>query len=331
MKQSKTMMVVFLAPALFFYAVIFMYPTIRTTFMSFFEVGTVTDPVSTWSFVGFQNFFDLWDSSLFVQSMKNLVNIWLWGGLLVFSLAIIFSVILTSGVKGKSFYRAVIYLPNVVSAVAMGTMWLHYVYNSKYGLLQSIFSFFAKEQFALLTEWLNYIYNPVYELFSSIFSVVSMEHLASVQWTGPDMIFISLLIAYSFGMIGYYLLIFVAAIDGIPEDLYEAATIAGASGRQKFFRVTMPLLKDVFRTNIVLWTISTVAFFVWSQIFSPLTPELGTVTPMVYMYQMVFGSNTVVTERNVGMGAAVGVILTLIVIFMFIITSVIFRKDPEEA
>ncbi len=301
MKQSKTMMVVFLAPALFFYAVIFMYPTIRTTFMSFFEVGTVTDPVSTWSFVGFQNFFDLWDSSLFVQSMKNLVNIWLWGGLLVFFLATLFSVILTSGVKGKSFYRAVIYLPNVVSAVAMGTMWLHYVYSSRYGLLHRVFA------------------------------ALRMDQLAAIQWTGPDMIFISLLIAYSFGMVGYYLLIFVAAIDGIPEDLYEAATIAGARGGQKFFRITMPLLKDVFRTNIVLWTISTVAFFVWSQVFSPLTPELGTVTPMVYMYQMVFGSNTVVTERNVGMGAAVGVLLTLIVIFMFVFTTVLFRKDPEEA
>ncbi len=301
MKQSKTMIVVFLAPALFFYVLIFLYPTVRTAFMSFFAVDTITDPIGNWQFVGFKNFGDLWDSSLFVTSMKNLVNIWLWGGLLVFFLAVFFSVIITSGIKGKSFYRAVIYLPNVVSAVAMGTMWLHYVYNARYGLFHSVFSFFG------------------------------LDNWAAIQWTSPDLIFTSLLIAYSFGMVGYYLLIFVAAIDGIPHDLYESATIAGARGYQKFFRITMPLLKDVFRTNIVLWTISTVAFFVWSQIFSPLTPEPGTVTPMVYMYQMVFGANMVVTERNVGMGAAVGVILTLIVVTMFVATSIMFKKDVEEA
>ena len=72
------------------------------------------------------------------------------------------------------------------------------------------------------------------------------------------------------------------------------------------------------------------AFFVWSQIFSPLTPEMGTVTPMIYMYQSVFGANTVVTVRNVGAGAAVGVILTIIVVLSFLVTNVIFRNEQLE-
>ncbi len=64
--------------------------------------------------------------------------------------------------------------------------------------------------------------------------------------------------------------------------------------------------------------------------FSPLNPEPGTVTPMVYMYQMVFGNNMVVTDRNVGAGAAVGVILTVIVVVMFVITSKIFKGEEYE-
>ncbi|MBN2795135.1 MAG: sugar ABC transporter permease [Clostridia bacterium] len=300
MKKSKSMMIIFLAPAVLSYLIIFLYPSVRTAFMSLFKVENITDAVSKWEYVGLQNYQGLQESSLFVQSMKNLVNIWFFGGLIVFSMALLFSVILTSGIKYKSFYRAIIYLPNVVSAVAMGTMWMQYVFSSRYGLLKGVF-----ESLHLTT-------------------------LTNIQWTSPDMIFISLLIAYCFGMIGYYMLIFMAAIENIPTSFYEAATLAGANIWQKFTKITLPLLKDVFRTNIVLWTISSVAFFIWSQVFSPLNPEPGTVTPMVYMYQMVFGNNMVVTDRNVGAGAAVGVILTLIVVAMFAITSKLLKSDEYE-
>lgn len=300
MRKSKSMMIIFLTPAVLSYLIIFLYPSLRTAIMSLFNVENITDAMSKWQFVGIDNFLALKESTLFVQSMKNLVNIWLFGGIIVFALALVFSVILTSGVKFKSFYRAIIYLPNVVSAVAMGTMWMQYVFSSRYGLLKGFFE------------------------------TLGMEGLAAIQWTSPDMIFISLLIAYCFGMVGYYMLIFMAAMENIPMSFYEAATLAGANVFQKFYYITLPLLKDVFRTNIVLWTISSVAFFIWSQVFSPLNPEPGTVTPMVYMYQMVFGNNMVVTDRNVGAGAAVGVILTLIVVIMFFITSKLFKGEEYE-
>ena len=128
MKKSKSMMIIFLTPAVLSYLVIFLYPSIRTAFMSLFKVENITDAVSSWEFVGFGNYLGLTESSLFLQSMKNLLSIWFLGGIIVFILALLFSVILTSGVKYKSFYRAVIYLPNVVSAVAMGTMWMQYVF-----------------------------------------------------------------------------------------------------------------------------------------------------------------------------------------------------------
>lgn len=294
------MIVLFLTPAIVSYLIIFLYPTARTTLMSLFRVDNVTDALGQWEFVGFDNFIFLMDSTLFQQSMKNMIGIWLYGGILVFFLAVLLAVLLTSGVKGKSFYRAIIYLPNVVSAVAMGTMWMQYVYSPKYGL------------------------------FKTIFETLGMKELAKIQWTSPDMIFTSLIIAYSFGMVGYYMLIFMAAIERIPYDFYEAATLEGANLFKKFFGITLPLLKDVFRTNVVLWTITTVSFFIWSQVFSPLNPEQGTVTPMVYMYQLVFGGNMVVTDRNVGSGAAVGVILTVIVVIMFAITSKLFKEDRIE-
>lgn len=293
-------MVCFLAPAVFSYLAVFLYPTLRTALMSLFKVGNITDPVLSWEFVGIDNYRLLFSESLFIASLKNIAGIWLRGGIGIFFVSLLFAVILTSGVRFKSFFRAVVYLPNVISAVAMGTMWIHYVYNAKYGL------------------------------FHSAFKLIGLEKASSIQWTAPDSIFGSLIIAYSFGMVGYFMLIFMAGIEKIPADYFEAATIEGAGAVRKFASITFPLLKDVLSTNIVLWTINAVGFFVWSQIFSPLTPEMGTVTPMVYMYQTVFGGNTVVLDRNVGAGAAVGVVLAFIVVVSFIATNAVFKNERLE-
>ncbi len=300
MKRNKTMLFVFLAPAVLSYLAIFLYPTARTALMSLFDVANITDSVSIWRFVGFDNYRTLFTESLFMTAMKNIAGIWLYGGIGIFTVSLLFAVILTSGVKFKSFFRAVVYLPNVISAVAMGTMWIHYVYNAKYGL------------------------------FKTVFATLGIESLSNIQWTAPDNVFGSLIVAYSFGMVGYFMLIFMAGIEKIPADFFEAATLEGAGGLRKFKSITFPLLKDVLRTNIVLWSINAVGFFVWSQIFSPLTPEMGTVTPMVYMYQTVFGGSTVVTDRNVGAGAAVGVVLTGIVILSFVVTNILFRDEKLE-
>ena len=299
-KSRLPMIIIFLFPAVFLYGLIFFYPTVKTIVMSFFKMSSISAKMSEWSFAGLSNYNNLLNSQLFIQSLKNIFFIWLIGGVIIFFFSILFAVILTSGVKLKSFFRSIIYLPNVVSAVAMATMWIHYVYNSKYGLLKSIFS------------------------------LLHLDELAAMQWTSPNNIFMALVIAYSFGMVGYSMLIFMAGIERIPSDFYEAATIDGANIFQQFFYITLPLLTDVIRTNIVLWTINAIGFFVWSQLFSPLIPETGTITPMVYMYQEVFGGNTVVLERNVGNGAAVGVILTLIIVLSFIITNILFKDKKIE-
>lgn len=299
-KSRLPMIIIFLFPAVFLYGLIFFYPTVKTIVMSFFKMSSISAKMSEWSFAGLSNYNNLLNSQLFIQSLKNIFFIWLIGGVIIFFFSILFAVILTSGVKLKSFFRSIIYLPNVVSAVAMATMWIHYVYNSKYGLLKSIFS------------------------------LLHLDELAAMQWTSPNNIFMALVIAYSFGMVGYFMLIFMAGIERIPSDFYEAATIDGANIFQQFFYITLPLLTDVIRTNIVLWTINAIGFFVWSQLFSPLIPETGTITPMVYMYQEVFGGNTVVLERNVGNGAAVGVVLTLIIVLSFIITNILFKDKKIE-
>ncbi len=73
--------------------------------------------------------------------------------------------------------------------------------------------------------------------------------------------FWSMLIAFMFGSIGYYMLIFLSGIERIPGDLYEAATIDGANKVQQFTDLTVPLLKSVIKTNVTFWSVNTITFF----------------------------------------------------------------------
>ncbi|MCL2243890.1 MAG: sugar ABC transporter permease [Treponema sp.] len=301
LKPNRAVILTFLAPAVICYLLVFLYPTLRTTAMSFFAVESVSDSVSAWSFNGFANYVKLFETSIYTQSLINIGRLWFFGGMGVMLLALIFAVTLTGDFKGTKFFRAAIYLPNVVSAVAMGTMWLNYVYNSDYGLL------------------------------TSVLTSLGFQTHGQILWTGPGMRFWTMLVAYCFGMVGYHMLIFISGIEQIPKDYYEAALIEGANMLRRFFLVTVPFIKGVTRTNIVMWTVFTVGFFVWGQLFSPVNLSYDTVAPMNYMYQLVFGASSAATAvRDSGAGAAIGVILMVIVIIVFFATNFIVRKDETE-
>ena len=216
--------------------------------------------------------------------------------------AVIFAFILTSGVRFKVFWRSLIYLPNTISAVAMATMWTQYVYN-----------------------------NQDFGLFKRIFRALGIRVLADIQWTAPQFIFTSMLIAFCFGSVGYYMLILLAGMEGIPKELYEASKLDGASLFVQFTKITLPLIRNVFRTCIVLWTIAVINFFVWAQMFSP-WPDPNTITPVYFMYSVVFGVGTeaIPTDVNVGMGAGVGVILTIVVVVLYGVINLLIRERKLE-
>lgn len=300
MKKNKTMIVCFLAPAVALFLLVFLYPIIRTVMMSFFKIEGVTDSMSQWKFTGIENYKTLATTTLFRTSMWNLFRIWLIGGIIVQSLALLFAAIITSGIRFKKLFRAIIYMPNIVSAVALATMWLQAVYSPQFGLLKTFFK------------------------------SVGLDSLAKIQWLDADHKFWALLIAYCFGMVGYHMLIWSSGIERISTDYYEAATIDGATKVNQFRHITMPLLKGVFKTNITMWSVSSVGFFVWSQLFSTVTADNQTITPMVYMYLQMFGAGNTMTERNAGLAAAIGVVLCICVVLIFTVINRVIKDDDLE-
>lgn len=296
MKKNKTMIALFIAPTIFCLLLMYVYPVCRTVIMSFFKVESVTASTGTWSFNGLDNYIKIMHNASFISSMKNMLLIWLVGGIITLFLSMVIAVVLTSGIRGAKFFKAAIYMPNIISAVALATMWVQYIFNYDYGLLNQIVKMFGGE---------------------------------NIRWLGSNLIFWAMMAAFIFGSVGYYMLIFISGIEGIPAELYEAATIDGANVVTKLTRITLPLLKGVIRTTITFWSINATTFFLWTKMFSPINTEDTTIVPVVYLYDTVFGGKGVV-ERDAGAGAAVGVVLTLIIIAVYTITNLTLKDSELE-
>lgn len=296
MKKNKAFIIGFITPCALSLIIMYLYPIVRTVLMSFFGIESVTSGVSQWSFNGTANYAKIFSSPTFQRSMTNMLLIWLVGGIIVLAFALLFAVILTSGIRFKKFFRAAIYLPNIISAVALATMWIQYIYNQDYGMLNQLLR-------ALGLEGKN--------------------------WLGTDMKFWAMLVAFTFGAVGYYMLIFISGIERIPEDLYEAATIDGANKVQQFGSITLPLLRSIFKTNITFWSVNCITFFLWSKMFAPVSTETATIVPVVYLYDTVFGTTGNV-QRDAGAGAAVGVTLAVFVGVIYFVMNKVIKDDDLE-
>ena len=226
MKKRQTFFILAsIGPAVICFLVMFAYPLIRTLLMSLNRLPAISSSTSEWQFAGLDNYIGLFQNSVFVASLKNIGVIWLVGGILTLGIALFFAVILASGVKGKKFWRSAIYLPNTISAVALSTMWLQYIFQNKFGLL------------------------------TQLFTALGWTALAKINWTSPSWLFWGMLISYVYGSVGYFMLILLSGIEGIPQDIYESAKIDGANSWIKFWKITFPLLRNVIRTCITLWTV----------------------------------------------------------------------------
>ena len=295
------MIIAFAGPATLIFVATFIYPIIRTIVMSFFSIQEITDATDKWKFNGIGNYISLMETPLYRTSWINLFKIFIIGGVITLGASLLLSVILKSGVHGKRFFQAAIYLPNVISAVAMATMWIQYVFNSSYGFL------------------------------TNLFKALHLDFLADVQWLDADHKFWALLISYCFGMIGHFMLIWVSGIERIGKDYYEAASIDGANKVGQLLYITLPLLKGIFRTNVIMWSISVSGFFIWSKLFSPISADTSTIVPMVYMYDKLFGAeNTGDVVRDAGTAAAIGVMLCLFIVLVFTVVNRLIKDDDLE-
>ncbi len=295
MKSASRIFILFmLLLALLLYSLFFTIPSLLTIFMSFFKWSGFGDNIN---FVGINNYLKSFSDPVFWLSIKNTLTIIVIGGAVNFILAFYFSLVLSSGINAKvrSFYRAVIFLPFIVSAFATVNMWQN-------------------------------LYNPNTGIFKIIADLLGRED--SFIFTRSETVLYAMLIAMIWSNIGFYLVILLSGIDKIPQEMFEAADLEGASNWAKFTRITIPLIWDVITISITLWIILAIKDFEFPYAFGSQNIPQELYNTSVYMYITGFGQREPIFQM--GYASAIGVESILLAGFLVFFTRRLMRKEIHE-
>ncbi len=290
------MIVLFLAPATILYLVFFIYPTIRSFYVSLFEWNGFTDSMK---FIGLNNFKELFSNKDFWNvAFLNTVQIIFLGGVGIFALAFIFSAVLTTNIRGKKFFRALLFFPSVINPIAIVILW-NFVYYNNWGLL------------------------------NNTLEAIGLGALRQV-WTSPENLFYAILVVVIWTYVGFYCVILLAALDRIPNDYIEAAKLEGANEFVIFFRIKLPLIWDVLAVALILWGIAAIKEFAimyaWKGAGSYPTP--GEMNVGVLMYVTAFSKRFPVFRM--GYSTAMGVIMFLMVLVFVAVVSRALKRESIE-
>lgn len=200
--------------------------------------------------------------------------------------------------KVKGFFRAIYFLPTISSSVAVAMIW-GYIYDPQYGLLNSIFRFFS------LTPPRAWISDPT----------------ATVL--GVPLAMLALIIAYIWQDFGYNLVIFIAALQGIPQSIRDAARVDGANSLQEFLHITIPLLRPTILLVSVLTMLSSFQVFAIIQVMTQGGPNNQTSTLVLNIYNNAF------KYQNMGWASAISMVLFIIIAIFTVIQFRVLRTEWE--
>jgi putative chitobiose transport system permease protein len=271
--KSRYIPYLFLLPAGVILIVFFFYPLLEVFRLSLTKYNIVSPP----KYIGFENFTVLFNDPLFWKTLKNSI-IYLVGVVppLVF-IPIFLAILVNNQIRGISFFRAIFYLPVVISIVVTGIAW-KWLYSEN-GPLNYLLT-----SMHLTSEKLFWLSDPNLALFSV---------MAVTVWRG----------------LGYYMVIYLAGLQAIPKELYEASEIDGANFLQKHLFITVPLLRSSIVFVAVVSSINALKVFVEIFIMTGGGPAYNSATIVQYLYEKAF------QELNLGYACALGVVLFIFTFF----------------
>lgn len=286
MKLRKTYTpYLFLIPALIFMGIFLFYPIVDVFRLSFTNYNMIQEA----SYVGTQNYENLFNDPLFWKTLKNSF-IYLIGVVpLLVILPIFIAILVNRKLKGIKWFRAAYYIPVVTSMVVVGIMW-KWLYRGN-GLLN------------YLLQTIGLINEPVSWLTSTDFALYSV--MAVTIWKG----------------LGYYMVIYLAGLQSIPQNLYEVAQIDGANWWQKHLHITIPLLKPSILLVTILSSIAAMKVFTEVYVMTKGGPINSSKTLVFYIYEKAFENLTL------GYAAAMGFVLFVII---FILSFINFKVLGQE-
>ncbi|MCA0359580.1 MAG: sugar ABC transporter permease [Armatimonadetes bacterium] len=288
LRRGRTaFLVACLAPALILYLGLVAGPFFQVFQLATFRFSGVS---TKRTFVGFQNFQDLWSEEPFWWAIRNSLTLMLVVGPIILALALA----LAHGMAGPSrqakMLRAVILFPNVLSVVAVALLWRS-VYNPSTGLLRGMGLTGPQ------SGWLGDL-NTAFPAFAFAFIWVS---------------------------VGFYAMLFSAALQSIPVEVNEASDLEGCTGWKRFVLITYPLLWSVRRVAFVHVTIATMSVFALVHVMTDGAPSERTQTILNYLFRLM------TMEGRYGHASAVAVINIGILLAASVMLWLAMRRDPTES
>jgi multiple sugar transport system permease protein len=268
----------FAAPWLIGLAVFLAFPVFSSLYLSFCDYSTLQPPV----WIGTQNYQDLAGDEVFYKSLRNTL---IFAGLSLpmgIVVALSLAILLNSGVKGLPFFRTIFYLPSLVPIVASAMLWL-WVFNGQYGILNYA-----------LTGMLD----PVNDLLNHLLTAVGSSariHLAPPTWLADPAWSKPALAIMSIWRMGGTMMVYLAGLQDVPAELYEAAEIDGAGWWSKLRHVTLPCLSPVIYFTLIVGLIGVMQYFTTAYIMcggpmggSAGMPARSTLFYTIYLWAQAF-------------------------------------------
>ena len=286
-KMKKAgILILFLAPYFVLLFIFKILPIFANFYYSFREIEVQT----AGTFIGLENYKMLFQDPLFYKVLKNTFTYLLYVGPVNIIFGFLLALLLNQKLKGTTFSRAVIFVPYILMTTLVGITF-RYILDGNNGILNHYLSFLGIE--------------PVFWLTKTSTAMLGIA-VASIWWT-----------------IGYNTVIYLAALQDVPRDLIEAASIDGANRFQRLVRIIIPYVKNT--TFFVVLTTVIYSMQVFGQVYVMTSggPNYSTLTFVQYLYIKAF------REFKLGYAATIGVVLFLIILLMSVVIYGVFLDRDE--
>ena len=272
----------FIFPTVLGLIVLNIIPIFQTIYQSFFKTG---DFGKGNIFVGLKNYQKVFGDQEIWQALANTFRYAVVEVPFSIALSLVLAVLLNRKMRGRSFYRTVIFLPMVAAPAAVALVW-RWLFNTEFGLINHVFK-------------------------------------SSVSWiSDPGIAIYSIAVIGIWSILGYNMVLFLAGLQEIPHDFYEAAEIDGASGVDSFFHITLPLLSPTIFFVMITRVIG--ALQVFDLIYmvidetSPALPKTESLVYLFYRYSFV--------NKNMGYGSTIVVLLLLVTLLITVFQMLAQKK-----
>jgi raffinose/stachyose/melibiose transport system permease protein len=281
----------FVLPAMGIYSLFYAYPILSGFFYSFTNWNGFGDVAR---FNGLDNFIELVHDELILIAIKNNIILSIVIIIAQNGLALILAILLNRKMKGHTIFRAVFFIPVLLSTAVIGYIW-------------------------------EYIFSPLQGVLHTAFSALGLTTLADINWLGdPSYAIFSICAVVIWQFTGYSMVIFIAGLQTIPKDLYEAAEIDGAGAWHKLKQITIPLLAPSFTINMMISMIGCLKMFDQVYLLTQGGPAHQTEVFGTLIYGIAFKS------QRLGYGAAIAMVLTIAIVLISAIQYYFMRKREVE-